>query len=80
MRNAFHSGDGRELVLERDGARTTLDVEPVDQMVEEFDYFADRVLRGETPHPDGEHGLFDMRALEAIYAAAERDEPVPIDA
>jgi xylose dehydrogenase (NAD/NADP) len=48
-------------------------------MVEEFDYFADRVLRGERPHPDGEHGLFDMRALEAIYAAAERDEPVSID-
>jgi xylose dehydrogenase (NAD/NADP) len=79
MRNAFHSGDSRELVLEREGARTTLAVEPVDQMVEEFDYFADRVLRGEHPHPDGEHGLVDMRALEAIYAAAERDESVPID-
>jgi xylose dehydrogenase (NAD/NADP) len=79
MRNAFHSGDSRELTLARDDARTTMDVEPVDQMVEEFDYFADRVLRGETPRPDGEHGLFDMRALEAIYAAAERDEPVPIE-
>jgi xylose dehydrogenase (NAD/NADP) len=80
MTDAFHASDRRELTLARDGVRTTVNVEPVDQMEEEFDYFADRVLRGERPHPDGEHGLVDMHALRAIYEAAERDEPVPIDA
>jgi xylose dehydrogenase (NAD/NADP) len=48
-------------------------------MTEEFDYFADRVLRGAEIGPDGEHGLADMRALEAIYAAAERGERVTIE-
>ena len=80
LENAFHSADARELTLAREGVRTTIDVTPVDQMIEEFDYFADRVLRGKSPHPDGEHGLVDMHALKAIYEAAERDEPVSIDA
>ena len=80
MRDGFHSSDRRKLELARRGTRTAIDVEPVDQMTEEFDYFADRVLRGERPHPDGEHGLVDMRALRAIYEAAERDEPVAIEA
>ena len=80
MRDGFHSSDRRKLELARGGIRTAIDVEPVDQMTEEFDYFADRVLRGERPHPDGEHGLVDMRALRAIYEAAERDEPVAIEA
>jgi len=80
MRDTFHSADSREFTLARGDVRTTINVEPVDQMREEFDYFADRVLRSEQPRPDGEHGLVDMRTLEAIYEAAERDEPVPIDA
>ena len=51
----------------------------LDEMTEEFDYFADRVLRGEPIEPDGEHGLLDMRALEAIYEAAESGERVAIE-
>jgi len=49
------------------------------EMTEEFDYFADRVLREVSIGPDGEHGLQDMRALKAIYDAAERGERVAIE-
>jgi xylose dehydrogenase (NAD/NADP) len=49
-----------------------------DEMTEEFDYFADRVLRGAPIHPDGDHALIDMRALEAIYEAAETGTAVSV--
>jgi len=51
----------------------------IDQMTEEFDYFADRVLSGEAVHADGEHALADMRALAAVYEAAERGERVVVE-
>jgi hypothetical protein len=31
-------------------------------------------------YADGEHGLFDVRAMEAIYESEETDGWVPIDA
>lgn len=45
-----------------------------DQMAELFAYFADHVLSGERIGPDGEHGLRDVRTIEAIYDAAESGE------
>jgi len=53
--------------------------EPVDQMREEFDYFANRLQRGVAPEPDGEHGLVDMHALEALYESAETGKRVEIE-
>ncbi|RDI70020.1 D-xylose 1-dehydrogenase Gfo6 [Halopelagius longus] len=50
-----------------------------DQMIEEFDYFADRVIRGEPVAPDGEHGLVDMRAIAAIYEAAETGAEISVE-
>lgn len=50
----------------------------VEEMREEFDYFADRVLNGEPILPDGRHGLADMRTIQAIHESAERDESVDI--
>jgi D-xylose 1-dehydrogenase (NADP+, D-xylono-1,4-lactone-forming) len=79
LTDGFHATSGRSLTLVRDGTRTQVDVEPVDQMEAEFAYFADRVLTGEPIGPDGEHGLVDMRSLKAIYEAAERGESVPIE-
>lgn len=49
-----------------------------DEMTEEFDYFADRILREEPVSPDGEHALVDMRTLAAIYEAAETDGTVSV--
>ena len=49
-----------------------------DEVVEEFDYFADAVLSGREVGPDGEHGLTDMRILEAIYEADEAGRRVDL--
>jgi xylose dehydrogenase (NAD/NADP) len=75
---SFFDDDGRELRIDVNGATATVDFDPVDQMTEEFDYFADRVLRGEPIEPDGEHGLVDMRTIEAVYEAAREDEWVDV--
>ena len=51
----------------------------VEEMREEFDYFADRVLGDEPILPDGRHGLDDMRTIRAVHEAAERGERVDIE-
>ncbi|MFC7194674.1 D-xylose 1-dehydrogenase Gfo6 [Halosimplex aquaticum] len=53
--------------------------EPVDQMHEEFEYFANYLQRGLDPEPDGEHGLVDMRAIEALYESAESGQRAELD-
>jgi len=53
--------------------------DPVDQMCEEFDYFANRLQRGLDPEPDGEHSMVDMRAIRALYESAESGERVELD-
>jgi xylose dehydrogenase (NAD/NADP) len=47
-----------------------------------FDYFADRILTGESIGPDGRQGLHDLRTIRAIHEAADRGEEVgiPLDA
>jgi xylose dehydrogenase (NAD/NADP) len=75
---AFFGSEDRTLELHRSGVAARTETPHVDQMEEEFEYFADRALRGEPVHPDGEHGLVDMRALEAIYDAAETGGRVEI--
>jgi xylose dehydrogenase (NAD/NADP) len=50
-----------------------------DEMTEEFDYFADRVIRGESLSPDGDHALVDMRTLAAVYEAADTGEEVSVE-
>jgi len=47
-----------------------------EEMREEFDYFADRVLSGAEILPDGRHGLADLRTIAAVHEAADRGEPV----
>ncbi|GAB3670118.1 D-xylose 1-dehydrogenase Gfo6 [Halopiger thermotolerans] len=69
---AFHMESSLRATI----GETTVDLETpqVDQMEAEFDYFADCLLDGRSPHATPEHGLVDMRAIEAIYEAAERGE------
>ncbi|WP_418280787.1 D-xylose 1-dehydrogenase Gfo6 [Halorubrum sp. DTA98] len=73
---AFYGGEDRELVLRRGTTSASLSARHIDQMCEEFDYFADRVLTGRAPEPDGDHALVDMRAIAAVYEAAEHGERV----
>jgi predicted dehydrogenase len=74
----FFPEEPRKLRVRRGDIDATLDFDQRSQMTEEFDYFADRVLSDTPVHPDGEHGLTDMRALEAIYEAAETDSTVSL--
>jgi predicted dehydrogenase len=74
----FFPDEPRKLRVRRGDLDATLDFDQRSQMTEEFDYFADRVLSETEPHPNGEHGLTDMRALEAIYEAGEDDSPVSL--
>ncbi|QLH77599.1 Gfo/Idh/MocA family oxidoreductase [Halosimplex rubrum] len=53
--------------------------EPVDQMREEFDYFANYLQRGLDPEPDGEHSMVDMHTIEALYESAESGRRVELD-
>ncbi|MFC6963410.1 D-xylose 1-dehydrogenase Gfo6 [Halocatena marina] len=78
LRPAFHgtcelhlSGDGLDAQISNEFGAT-------DEMREEFDYFADRVLTGESIYADGHHGLLDMRIIEAIHRASETDATIEL--
>lgn len=75
---AFFGDDCRTLVVERNGTTAELAFDTVDQMTEEFDYFADRVISGGEIIPDGEHGLMDMRTIEAVYEAANSGSRIDV--
>lgn len=67
---AFFQDQQRTLQVSRGDGRLSVSLEKVDQMHEEFDYFADRVRTGEPILADGEHGLIDVQVMEKIYEAA----------
>ncbi|ELZ77508.1 D-xylose 1-dehydrogenase [Haloferax volcanii] len=77
---AFYNRQKRGFRLSWGDQSADYDFEQVNQMTEEFDYFASRLLSGSDPAPDGDHALVDMRAMDAIYAAAERGTDVAVDA
>jgi xylose dehydrogenase (NAD/NADP) len=69
----FHPWDRRQLTLQRASGATTVTLSGVNQMLEVFDYFADCVRTGRPPFPDGEHGVTDMEAIQAVYDSAGED-------
>lgn len=74
----FFPWTDRRFELRHDGTRVDLDWDQVDQMVEEFEYFADCVLDDREPAPDGRHGLVDMRTMAAVYEAARSGQEVSV--
>ena len=68
----------QDITLKRDDMRTEYVGHPVDEVVEEFDYFATCVLTELTPEPNGGDGLTDMQAIEAIYEAAETGSQIAL--
>jgi xylose dehydrogenase (NAD/NADP) len=62
--------------VETDGGDVTLAAEDVDEVAEEFAYFARCVLTETDPYADGEHALTDMYTVDAIYHSAETDDRV----
>jgi len=76
---AFFQDQPRELHVSRGDIRATITLEKVDQMREEFDYFADRIQGDEAIYPDGDHGLVDMHTMEAIYEAAAGQQQITLN-
>jgi xylose dehydrogenase (NAD/NADP) len=79
VEDPFFPWADRSVVLERGGVSDRLTFEQVNQMTEEFDYFADCLLTGRDPHPDGEHGLVDIRTIEAVYESAETGRRIELE-
>jgi xylose dehydrogenase (NAD/NADP) len=70
---AFFQDQTRQLHLSRGNGEVSVTVERVDQMLEEFDYFADRLRGDESIRPDGDHGVVDVQTMERVYEAAEEN-------
>jgi predicted dehydrogenase len=75
---AFFQDRNRTLHVSRGDGRASVEFDRVDQMREEFDYFADRVRGDAALTPDGTHGLVDMVTMEAVYEAAATDRWVDV--
>lgn len=78
LRNAFSFGGERRVRLRRDDGEVDLTGPAVDEVREEFDYFADAVLSGWELGPDGQDGLTDVRAMQAVYESTDNDEWVEL--
>jgi len=68
-----------ELTVETDDRSFTASADDVNEMTEEFDYFADCVLAERPVYADGDHGLYDMRVLEALHESAETGATVTLE-
>ncbi len=79
LRPAFHGECGLRV---RKGDLTAKvdhdEFDAIDEMREEFDYFADRLLTETDIYADGEHGLYDLRVIEAIHEAAETNATIEL--
>ncbi|MBX0297291.1 D-xylose 1-dehydrogenase Gfo6 [Haloarcula nitratireducens] len=76
---AFYPWDDRKLHVSCGDTDTEIEFEQIDQMEEEFEYFAHCLLTDTDPRPDGEHGLTDIRTIKAVYRAAESGRAVDLD-
>lgn len=68
----------QEMVIETGDIRMEYTGPTVDEVREEFDYFAYCLLTETEPEPDGEDGVSDLRAIEAAYESAETRRLEPI--
>jgi xylose dehydrogenase (NAD/NADP) len=76
---AFYPWEDRALRVTRGETTVEVGTGDVDQMTEEFDYFADCLLSDRPFYADGDHGLLDLRAIVGVYRAAETGETVVVD-
>ncbi|MFC4437785.1 MULTISPECIES: D-xylose 1-dehydrogenase Gfo6 [Natrialbaceae] len=76
--SAFGGIASEEIVAERDGTRIEYAGPPVDEVREEFDYFAYCLLADQKPEPSGKDGVADLVIIEAIYESDERGRPISL--
>ncbi len=78
IRSPFGGEISQEIVVERGDTATQYRGPAVDEVREEFDYFAHCIHTGEECETDGGDGLIDLRIIEAAYEAAESGERVSL--
>jgi glucose-fructose oxidoreductase len=50
-----------------------------DQFAAELTYFSDCVLSNRQPEPSGKEGLIDVQIIRALYASAEKQQPIKLN-
>jgi predicted dehydrogenase len=78
IESAFGALVNRDTVVERGDMHTELTGPYVNEVVEEFEYFATKVLTGEEPEPTGSHGLTDLEVMTGAYESAQTDSWVTL--
>ncbi len=76
LQPAFFPWHERTLTITRDKTIYQITSDEIDQMEEEFDYFADRILSDQEPCPNGRHGLVDMEIVEAVYESRPLNQDI----
>jgi xylose dehydrogenase (NAD/NADP) len=77
--SAFGGLADREITVDRGGMHATFAGPSVNEITEQFAYFATKILTGEAPEPDGSHGLTDMEVMTGIYEAADTNAQVTFE-
>jgi xylose dehydrogenase (NAD/NADP) len=75
----YHPWEPRTIRIDSEDVQASVTVEDVNQMVEEFEYFAHCLLTGAEPAATGEHGRQDIRIIEAVHKAAASGETQTLD-
>src|SRR5699024_456611 len=76
--NPFGGDVSQRVVVEHEDTHTRYLGPPVDEVREEFDYFANCIHSGRACETDGEDGLTDLRVIEAAYESAETGERIAL--
>ena len=71
LTDPFGGDVSQRILVEHGNTQTRYTGSPVDEVREEFDYFAHTVLAAVEDGPDGSDGLTDMRTIAAAYESAE---------
>lgn len=75
---AFDAERNPTLAVEVGDERFEYHGEFVNEVAEEFDYFAHCILTNTEPEPDGWDGVADMETVEAVYQSAETGKRVEV--
>lgn len=67
-----------EVSIDRSGESVSFRNDEIDQLEEEFRLFSSCVRSGQTPDASAEHGLVDMRTIDAIYEAARTGRAIDV--
>lgn len=75
---AFEYVDKLQHHLTVDGKTQTESFSKRDQFAPELEYFSRCILENETPEPDAEEAIADVRVIEAILQSAASGKPIPL--